>query len=373
MRFKKKKIAIVAGARPNFVKIAVLVSLLRRHKFFDYRLFHTGQHFDFEMSQIFFQDLKIPRPHFNLNIHSGRYPFTTQIALIKKGLLAHFAKEQPALCLVMGDANSAVAGALAAHTLNILLGHIEAGLRSFDRTMSEESNRLITDLLSDFLFTHSESANKNLLKEGHSPSKIFFVGNTMIDTLVSHRKEIARRNTAQRLGFKKNEYGFLTIHRYNNTDIKPVLDEILEAILMMQTEIPLVFPLHPSARERIALLSPHFFKQLKFAKNLHILPPVGYLDSISLLKDAKLAITDSGGVQEEATFLGVPCITLRQNTERPITISLGTNVLGGITKDQILSQFGKMLEKPKKGRKIPPRWDGKASLRIVRILEKKLA
>ena len=373
MKFKKKKIAIVVGARPNFIKIATLVPLLKRHKIFDYTLFHTGQHFDFEMSQIFFQDLKIPKPHFDLNVRSGKYPFTTQIALMKKRLLAYFTKEQPTLCLVVGDANSAIGGALAAHTLHIPLGHIEAGLRSFDRTMSEESNRLITDILSDFLFTHSESANKNLLKEGHPQSKIFFVGNTMIDTLFHHRDEIGRRNMAQKLGFQKKGYGVLTLHRYNNTDIKPVLDEILQAILMMQTEIPFVFPLHPSARERISFFSPHFFKQLKFARNLHILKPVGYLDSISLLKDAKLVLTDSGGIQEETTFLGVPCITLRQNTERPITVTVGTNVVGGITKDQVLSQFNKMMEKPKKRIKIPPRWDGKASLRIVRILEEKLA
>ncbi|TSC75476.1 MAG: UDP-N-acetylglucosamine 2-epimerase [Parcubacteria group bacterium Gr01-1014_30] len=372
MKFKKKKIAIVAGARPNFVKIAQLVSILRKHRFFDYKLFHTGQHFDFEMSQVFFQDLKIPKPHFNLNIRSGKHPFTTQIALIKKRLQEHFNKEQPDLCLVFGDANSAIGGALAAHTLDIPVGHIEAGLRSFDRTMSEESNRLVTDLLSRFLFTHSESANKNLSKEGHSTSKMFFVGNTMIDALVRHKKEIAKRKVAQKLGFKPKEYGVLTLHRYNNTDIKPVLDDILQAILMMQTELPLVFPIHPSTKERISFFSPHFFKQLKFARNLHISEPVGYLDSISLLKDAKIVLTDSGGVQEETTFLGVPCVTLRQNTERPITVTAGTNVIGGITKDQILSEFGEMMQKPKKRKKIPPLWDGKASLRIVRVLEKKL-
>ncbi len=372
MKFKKKKIAIVVGARPNFVKISSLVSLLEKHKFFEYQLFHTGQHFDFEMSGIFFKDLVIPKPHFNLNIRSGIYPFTTQIALIKKRLETYFTKEKPALCLVVGDANSAIGGSLAAHALRIPLGHIEAGLRSFDRTMSEESNRLITDMLSDFLFTHSESANKNLLKEGHPRSKIFFVGNTMIDTLAAHRKEISKRNMAEKLGFKKKEYGVLTLHRYNNTDIKPVLEEILEAILMMQTEIPLVFPLHPSARERISFFSPHFFKQLKFARNLHILKPVGYLDSISLLKDTRITLTDSGGVQEETTFLGVPCVTLRQNTERPITLTTGTNVIGGITKAEILSQFDKMMKKPKKRRKIPQKWDGKASLRILKVLEKKL-
>ena len=363
----KKKIAIIVGARPNFVKVAGLVDELEKQKSFDYLLVHTGQHYDFLMSKVFFEDLDIPKPHINLEIRSDKYPFTTQIAVMKEKLQEVFQKEKPDIVLVFGDCNSAIGGALAAKSSGIKIGHVEAGLRSFDRTMSEESNRLITDLLSDYLFTHSEDANQNLLNEGHNQEKIFFVGNTMIDALVKSREVIAKRQIINSLGLQKGEYAVLTLHRYNNIDVKPVLKEIFEAIFEIQRALPIIFPVHPSTLKKVKDFFPNFEERASIARNLRTISPLGYLDMISLLENAKLAMTDSGGVQEETTYLGVPCLTLRNNTERPITITLGTNVIAGTDFDSIISSFEKMMELPKSG-SIPPMWDGQAGKRILELL-----
>lgn len=373
VKSQKKKIAIIVGARPNFVKIAPLIDILNKKKPFDYLLVHTGQHYDFEMSQIFFRELNIPKPNINLGIRSDIYPFTTQIALIKKKLQTIFKKEKPDLCLVVGDCNSAIGGALAAKNLSIPAGHIEAGLRSFDRTMSEESNRLITDLLSDYLFTHSRDANQNLLNEGHNPKKIFFVGNIMIDALIQNQRKILNYQILKRLNLKKKQYGVLTLHRYNSIDVKPVLNEILAALFTIREKLPIIAPLHPSTVKKINEFFPRFNKKIAGMKNLRIISPIGYLDMITLLKNARLVFTDSGGIQEETTFLGIPCLTLRNNTERPITISMGTNTIAGVSKSSILYHFKKIMQDSFKARhQIPPKWDGNTSQRILKIISAKL-
>lgn len=372
MQSPKKKIAIIVGARPNFVKAAPLVDILNKEKIYDYFLVHTGQHYDFEMSQIFFKELNIPKPHMNLGIRSDKYPFTTQIALIKKKLQEIFKKEKPDICLVFGDCNSAIGGALAASFAKVPLGHVEAGLRSFDRTMSEESNRLITDILSDYLFTPSKDANQNLINEGNDPQKIFFVGNIMIDTLIKNKDKFLNHEIIKKFGLIKKQYGVLTLHRYNNIDTKPVLQEILEAVFVAQKKLPLITPLHPSTVKKINSFFPKFNQKFKKATNLRIISPVGYLEMMALLRDAKLVLTDSGGVQEETTFLGVPCLTLRNNTERPVTVSMGTNTIAGITKSSILANFKKMMnENYKVSYQIPPKWDGKTAQRILKIIRAK--
>jgi len=371
---KQKKIALIVGARPNFVKISPLIEALNKVRgFFKYTLIHTNQHYDYQMSQIFFKELNIPKPDINLEIQSNKYPFTTQIALIKKQLEKIFKKNRPDLCLVVGDCNSAIGGALAAKSLNIPLAHLEAGLRSFDRTMTEETNRLVVDILADFLFTSSEDANQNLIKEGCNPKKIYLVGNIMIDTLVKNKEKISDNKILKNFKLKKKGYGVLTLHRYNNIDIKPILKQILTAVFSIQKEIPIVFLIHPSTKKKIKQLLPRFYQKLFNEKNLICAEPVGYLEMLTLLKNAALVLTDSGGVQEETTYLKIPCLTIRQNTERPVTATMGSNIIAGIDTDSILRHFEKLKKKRFKiSSKIPPKWDGKTAERVVEVLIKKL-
>jgi UDP-N-acetylglucosamine 2-epimerase (non-hydrolysing) len=363
-----KKIFIIVGARPNFIKIAALVKEFRKKSdFFDVKIIHTGQHFDYKMSKIFFKQLKIPDPDINLGIRSDRYPFTTQIALVKIKLQKIFEKNKPHLCIVVGDCSSSVAGAIAASTAGVPLAHIEAGLRSFDRTMSEETNRLITDSLSDFLFTPSQDANKNLMREGVDSNKIYFVGNIMIDTLCSCYKEIESNLIFQKLKLRKEKYGVLTLHRYNNVNINIILKGILEAVLEISNEIPLVFPIHPFVEQKIKDFPSQFIKKLR--KNVMIINSLNYLDMMALLKNSHFVLTDSGGIQEESTFLKIPCLTLRENTERPATVKFGTNIIAGYQKESILKHFYEFFKgKNKIKNKIPLKWDGKTSERIIKIL-----
>ena len=370
----RKKIALIVGARPNFVKIASLIEALNKvGGFLKYTLIHTNQHYDYQMSLVFFRELNIPQPDINLNIQSGKYPFTTQIALIVKKLTTLFEKERPDLCLVVGDCNSAIGGALAAKRAGVPLAHLEAGLRSFDRTMTEESNRLITDILADFLFTPSPDANRNLINEGCRPENIYFTGNIMIDTLLKNKKKISNNKICQSFKLKKRNYAVLTLHRYNNVDTKPILKQILTAVFSIQKQIPIVFLIHPSTKNKIKQYLPQFHERLYREKNLICREPLGYLATLALIKNAALVLTDSGGLQEETTYLKVPCLTLRQNTERPITEKIGTNIVAGTETDSILRCFSRLKQKKfKVSSKIPPKWDGKTAERVVKILMKKM-
>lgn len=364
---QKRKIIIVAGIRPNLVKVFPLVEAInQKRNFLEYKLIHTGQHYDRDMSQVFFKELNIPKFYINLNIRSDRYPFTTQIALIKNKLQAIFAKERPDLCLVVGDGNSTIGGALAASAMKIPLGHVEAGLRSFDRRMPEEINRLVTDILSDYLFTTEPSAVENLKKEGIKKEKIFLTGNVMIDTLLKFKKKASRIALLKKLNLKTRSYGVLTLHRSENVDPKTIFKEILEAIDEIQKKIKIIWLVHPRTRKQLKKFG--FLGWVKKMDNLKLSMPLGYLEMLSLVSKSKFVLTDSGGLQEETTVLGIPCLTLRDNTERPITVQVGTNKLVGVAKDNIIKESLKIINGAAKKGKIPRLWDGRASERIIKII-----
>jgi UDP-N-acetylglucosamine 2-epimerase (non-hydrolysing) len=357
---KTIKILSVVGARPNFIKIAPFIKELRKYKNLKLTLVHTGQHYDFEMSQLFFNDLNIPKPDYNLSVGSGSFAF--QMSEITKKMETIILKEKPDLVVVAGDVNSTLAGALVARTSKILVAHIEAGLRSFDNRMIEEMNRILTDRISDFLFVTEPSAKENLLKEGISNKRIFFVGNIMIDSLKAVESSIKPP--------KYDNYVVLTLHRSENVDNKKNLKEILEAIIEIQEKIEIVWPIHPRTSLRIKEFGLEYI--VKNMKNIRKVSPLGYIDMLSLNKNAKFIMTDSGGIQEEATFFGVPCLTIRDNTERPITVKIGTNIIAGTKKECIIKEADKILMgKIKKG-KIPKYWDGRTAERILKILNKNL-
>jgi len=363
----RKKIFIITGARPNFVKISPLIEAINNNKnFCEYKLIHTGQHYSHEMSQLFLEQLNIPKCDVNLGIQSGQYPFTTQIALIKKELQKIFKKDLPDLCLVVGDCNSAVGGALAASLMNIPLVHVEAGLRSFDRRMPEETNRFIIDVLSDYLFATEPNAVKNLKKEGIKKEKIFLVGNVMIDTLIKNKKKASKIAIYKKINLKPKNYAVLTLHRAENVDQKIILKEILEAINEIQKKTKIVWLVHPRTQKQLRKFD--LLKQIEKMENLKLTKPLGYLEMISLISQSKFVLTDSGGIQEETTALKVPCLTLRDNTERPITVSVGTNKIIGVKKDNIIKESFKITKGIVKKGRIPSLWDGKTSNRIIKIL-----
>ncbi len=350
-----KHILHVVGARPNFMKAAPVIKALSGR--FKQTLVHTGQHYDEKMSAIFFDELGLPRPDVNLGIGSGSH--AAQTALVMTGLEACLAETKPDMVLVYGDINSTVGAALTAAKLGIPVGHVEAGLRSRDRSMPEELNRLVTDQLSDILFTPSPDGDENLGKEGIPAEKVRFVGNVMIDSLLAHRARAAESKVLEWLELKPKTYAVCTLHRPANVDDGPAFREILSALSELAAERPLIFPIHPRSRQRLAALGP-------VPKGLRLIEPLGYLDFLRLMSDAELVLTDSGGMQEETSILGVPCVTLRENTERPITISEGTNVLGGVRRETILAAA--QAARLKTGR-IPEKWDGKAAERIAEELD----
>lgn len=354
-----KKIVLVAAARPNFMKIAPLARELHKHKDqVQCIIVHTGQHYDVNMSDSFFTQLEIPAPDVNLEVGSGSHAEQTGQIMIKfeKFLL----QEKPDLVIVVGDVNSTMAGTLAAVKLGIKVAHVEAGLRSFDRTMPEEINRLVTDSIADYLLTPSKDANEQLLKEGIAEDKIVFVGNIMIDTLV--RQMDAARQTLyyERLGLKPREYVLVTLHRPSNVDDKDNLETIIKVLGTINKSKKVVFAVHPRTRKKLAE-----YKLEGIAKDLLLLDPVPYNEMLNLTMNCLCAITDSGGIQEETTYLGVPCITVRNNTERPVTVTEGTNVLTGNNTDMVLKAFEKILAGKWKKGKIPYYWDGKTAERIV--------
>lgn len=385
------KLCVVAGARPNFMKIAPIVDAINNHNRsnhqpIDYLIVHTGQHYDQEMSKLFFQDLGIPNPEINLEVGSASH--AVQTAEIMKRFEKICLEENPTHVLVVGDVNSTIACSLVASKLDIKVIHVEAGLRSFDRSMPEEINRVLTDAISDLLFTTEESANENLRLESIPKEKIFFVGNTMIDTLLKHRQKAQNSNILLKLGLETSSpqpstsnpiaYGVLTLHRPSNVDDKESFKEVIQALSEVSTQVPIVFPIHPRTLNRIKEF--HFEKYFDFlnknstlrTQNSHIyaLEPLGYLDFLQLMSNAKLVLTDSGGIQEETTILGVPCVTIRENTERPITVTHGTNVIAGVKKENIINAAHAQLKKFSEARSVsaPPFWDGKAAERIVEIL-----
>ncbi|MCD4651006.1 MAG: UDP-N-acetylglucosamine 2-epimerase (non-hydrolyzing) [Candidatus Cloacimonetes bacterium] len=357
-------IHLIVGARPNFMKMAPLFRAFEKHndKFIP-RLIHTGQHYDERMSKFFFEDLMMPKPHKYLGVGSGSHG--EQTARIMERYEAILLEERPDLVLVAGDVNSTVACALDAVKLHIPVGHVEAGLRSFDRGMPEEINRLVTDAISDYLFTPSLDGNENLLHEGVAEEKIHFVGNIMIDSLTNFLPQIEASAILQQHCLEVGEYALITLHRPSNVDNQQSLEMIAGAFEEISSRVKLIFPIHPRTVKNIA----KFGLEERFSRisNLFLTEPVGYYDFIRLERDASFVLTDSGGLQEETTWFGVPCLTLRENTERPITVTEGTNQLVKLDKDAIIELASEILDGKRKPGKIPNLWDGKTADRIVSI------
>lgn len=360
-----KKIFIVAGARPNFMKVAPLVKQLKKDNF-AFMLIHTGQHYDYEMSKIFFDDLEIPTPDIFLNVGSDSHAIQTANIMIEfeKAIL----KENPDLIIVVGDVNSTIACALVAKKLFIKIAHIEAGLRSFDNTMPEEINRILTDQLSDFLFTTEKSGELNLKKEGIDSNNIYFVGNIMIDNLLNNLENARKLDLLEKFKIKKKKFALITAHRPSNVDKKENLEKIIEIINYLQEKMMVFFPIHPRTKKNIEK-----FKIMDKIKknNLILSKPIGYLEFLNLIENSKMILTDSGGIQEEASFLNIPILTLRKNTERPITVEKGTNTIIGCDFLKARKYIEKIISnKYKQGQRIE-NWDGKTAERIVDILKNK--
>lgn len=359
------KIINVVGARPNFMKMAPIIEQMNRHpEKIEHILVHTGQHYDEKMSKAFFDDLGMPKPDIDLGVGSGSH--AEQTAKIMISFEKVCLKEKPDLIVVVGDVNSTVACTITAKKLGIKVAHVEAGLRSRDMAMPEEINRLCTDILCDYLFTTDYLANENLIAEGISGDKIVFVGNVMIDTLLKHCDVVKELRVIDKMGLRRGEYAVLTLHRPSNVDDPETLKDILGALDKIGQELPIVFPIHPRTRkmvERNELM--HFFSNELKSCGILLIEPLSYLDFLHLCMHAKMVLTDSGGLQEETTVLGIPCITLRHNTERPVTCEIGTNVIVGNDPEKILTAAFSVLDgKGKKGN-IPQKWDGKSARRIV--------
>jgi UDP-N-acetylglucosamine 2-epimerase (non-hydrolysing) len=372
------RIMSIVGVRPNMMKIAPLLAELRLHKEIEPVLVHTGQHYDYSMSQVFFDQLRLPDPDYNLEVGSGKHYAQTAEIMGKFGELVEH--DRPDMLLVAGDVNSTLACALVAAKERIPVAHIEAGLRSFDRSMPEEINRVLTDAVSDLLFTTEESANRNLSNEGVDPGKVFFVGNLMIDSLMRALERPQASSLRSELGLKPKGYAVLTLHRPSNVDDEDQLTRTLDAMAQVAQLIPVVFPAHPRtarnievAREAAGLKAVRTWNGGIIAgPGLWMMPPASYLDFLDLIQHAALVITDSGGVQEETTFLGVPCLTYRDNTERPVTVSMGTNRVVGCDPRRLLDNALEVLEDGGPGRSAllaPPLWDGQTAPRIVHILK----
>jgi UDP-N-acetylglucosamine 2-epimerase len=374
---KKIRIVSVVGARPNFMKMAPVLRELSKCQDFESRLVHTGQHYDESMSRVFFRDLNMPNPEFNLDVGSGSH--AAQTAEIMKRFEEVCCSVKPDLVVVAGDVNSTLACALTAAKLNIPIAHIEAGLRSFDRAMPEEVNRMVTDCLADLLFTTEESGNRNLRREGIAEEKIHFVGNSMIDSLVDCYG-LVNGAPAQGLLADLNgaPYFLATIHRPSNVDDPAQLMRVIEILESASRLAPVFFVSHPRTYQRL--------EQIKRAENLvqlngkpaniqrgfvYLLPPLPYIEFLRLMSKSRALLTDSGGIQEETTFLNIPCLTLRDNTERPVTVELGSNQIVGLDREKIVSSLCRIMENTWPTGRIPPLWDGRAAERIVKVLQSK--
>lgn len=354
----------IVGARPNFMKVAPVMSALSAFENVSQLLVHTGQHYDANMSEIFFNQLGLPRPDVNLGVGSGSH--SEQVAETMVRFEKVVTDSRPDLVLVYGDVNSTIAAALVCAKLRIPVGHVEAGLRSFDRTMPEEINRLLTDQISDLLFTPSVDGNENLLREGIAPAKIHFVGNVMIDTLIRILPQAEAKWADLKFSLGLNgRYALVTLHRPSNVDSQAELTAIMKALGEISRDVEIVFPVHPRTRQRLK----DWGIGLDYP-GLRLTDPVGYIEFLALQRNAAVVVTDSGGIQEETTFLGTPCLTLRQNTERPVTVTMGTNSLIGFDMDLLKSEVFKILDEGLRAAEIPPLWDGSAGERIAEIIMK---
>ena len=362
------KILNVVGARPNLMKIAPLMAEYSRHDSICAILVHTGQHYDEVMNKLFFSDLGIPEPDVNLEVGSGSH--AVQTAEIMKRFEPVLIKDKPDVVVVVGDVNSTIACGLVAVKLGIKLAHVEAGLRSGDRSMPEEINRLLTDSISDLLFCTEQSGVDNLLKEGISPEKIHLVGHVMIDTLLRNKEKAEKSNILNLLNLNSEDFAVLTLHRPSNVDDTVVFARILEAIKIIQNDMPVIFPIHPRTRKN--LMSCSLGTLVEEMPGLHLIDPLGYLDFLHLMSNAKVVLTDSGGIQEETTILHIPCLTLRDNTERPITTELGTNQIVGTNPKIIIQAYKRVVNGALRKTIVPPLWDGCAAERIAKILLKEL-
>ena len=359
------KILNIVGARPNLMKIAPLMEAYAAAPEIEPVLVHTGQHYDRNMSDLFFRELGIPEPDLNLGVGSGSH--AEQTAEIMKAFEPVVIEERPDWVLVVGDVNSTIACGLVAVKLGVRLAHVEAGLRSFDRGMPEEINRILTDSISDLLFCTEQSGVENLRREGVASEKVHLVGNVMIDTVLRHRARAEASTLLEELGLAAGGYAVLTLHRPANVDDPVVLSQLLDAIEVVQRDLVVVFPAHPRTR---AQLEGDLAARVASLDGLRILEPVGYLDFLKLMSSARLVLTDSGGIQEETTILQVPCITLRESTERPITVDVGSNQVVGRDPQRILAAYRGVLSGEDEGGGIPPLWDGRSAARIVEILRR---
>lgn len=362
MNADKMKVMIVAGARPNFMKIAPILRVAEKHDAVVCELVHTGQHYDYAMSQAFFEDLHIRKPDFFLEAGSGSHAVQTSRIMVAFETIC--IEEKPDWVMVVGDVNSTLACAIVAKKLHIKVAHIEAGLRSFDRDMPEEINRLVTDAVTDLFFVTEESGVQHLTDEGHGEESIHFVGHVMVDNLL-YQKELLNGLAPSVFTYAKEKpagkYVFMTLHRPSNVDNRKTLSGIAEAIGRIAETTPVIFPVHPRTKNNIDSMD------IRFHRNVRLLPPLGFKESLWFWKDAAVVLTDSGGLQEETTALGIPCVTIRENTERPVTVEIGTNQLAGNKPEAILAAYENAPGKAANA-SIPPLWDGMASDRIWEIM-----
>jgi UDP-N-acetylglucosamine 2-epimerase (non-hydrolysing) len=360
---ERRRILSVVGTRPNMMKIAPIAAELRRRgDEFEHVLVHTEQHYDRELSQIFLEELGVGEPDYSLGVGSGSH--AQQTARVMERLEPVLLEAEPDVVLVPGDVNSTMAAALTASKLSLPIGHVEAGLRSFDRTMPEEINRIVADQFSQLLFIHSPEARTNLLAEGCAEDAIHDVGNTMIDTLVAMRERIEARGAPEQHGLDRGSYLVVTLHRPALVD-GPLLAEAIAQLVALSVELPVVFPVHPRTQAALEALEID-----THAEGLQLIDPIGYVDFLSLVAGSAGVLTDSGGIQEETTFLGLPCFTLRANTERPITVEMGTNVLLGLAPERIAGVSALIDEARARPARVPPLWDGKAAERVADALER---
>lgn len=360
------KVFLIAGARPNFMKIAPIYRASLDSNDIDCQIIHTGQHYDHEMSQAFFEELEIPEPAYHLEAGSGSHAAQTAKIMIAFEKVCD--TEKPDLVMVVGDVNSTLACSVVAKKAGIKVAHVEAGLRSFDLAMPEEINRMVTDAISDYFFVTEDSGVQNLLHEGKPMERIHYVGHVMIDNLLYQFDKMKNVDGKQFASYalkqKNSKYAFLTLHRPSNVDNRKIFGQIAIALNEIAAQRPIFFPVHPRTKKMIEQLN------IKLSKNIVMLPPLSFTESLFLWKDAEVVLTDSGGLQEETTALGIPCVTIRENTERPVTVQIGTNILAGTNKEDIIRAYSESIEKARYA-VVPDKWDGKASERIWKIIKER--